>query len=1139
MDAADGSVDVEALREKHAVELGALEAASARVRSLKESGAPKEEVDAAVEALQAAKDALPIELLPTRDAKKRQKRLVSEAKAKEKAERTAKFAAMQEKSKNKKKTIKTGTNFINMTPIGDKKDVNGEMPSAYEPPAVEAAWDAWWEKKGFYTADASEAKLESEKNKFVMVIPPPNVTGSLHIGHALTCAIEDALCRWHRMTGKYVMWLPGTDHAGIATQAVVEKKIMRENQLTRRDVGREKFVEKVWEWKETNGAKILHQLRMLGASVDHSRTVFTMDEPRSRCVIEAFVRMYEDGLVYRDTRLVNWSHALCTALSDIEVDHLDLSGRTLLKVKGHDQKKQYEFGTLTSFAYKIANEDGSGSTDEEIVVATTRLETMLGDTGVAVNPEDVRYKHLHGKFVFHPFRKCAIPIVTDAELVDMEFGTGAVKITPAHDPNDFACGRRHGLQELSILNDDGTINGICGAPFERMMRYDARIAVEEELKKIGLFRDKKSHEMQIPICSRSGDVIEPRLKPQWWVNCKQMAAEAVEKVRSGDLMFYPESAKQTWYYWLENIHDWCISRQLWWGHRIPAFKIVSPAIPADKDPWIVGRDVTEATQRAATKFNIPESEIKLEQDPDVLDTWFSAGLFPFSTFGWMQEGDKAKHELEAFFPGTLLETGHDIIFFWVARMVMMSLQLHKTLPFKTVFFHPMVRDKFGRKMSKSLGNVVSPEQVIEGVSLEEMNRALEMNTNLPPDEIEKAKEGQRLAYEATNGIPQCGADALRFGLLSYCSPTSSRDLNLDISLVARDRRFCNKLWQATKFCMMNLGEDFTPEKTFFEDVVVGKFPQLALRDRWILSCMHTACDACNEAFVGFDFQRATHAAYKFFLEQFCDVYVEAVKPVMKRAKEADAAKQAKMARHLARNCLWWCLDVSFRLMHPLMPFVTEELWQRLPGRPSDAVESIMIAHFPGSGVFVKHKSNHRIQAETDAILKLKDEDAQQYFGEISPLCSAMRSLAVDFNVNSNKNLIFYLKLSESAASRHALITSAIDDIQVLSNAKEVHVLPLNQTDFPQGCTAKLYDAEVQILLELKGILDPAKEIARVEKQIEKVRKDLEKAQNKVDSENFVKLTPDIQQRFRDQARNLQLKLEGLEESKSMFAGYAT
>jgi valyl-tRNA synthetase len=651
--------------------------------------------------------------------------------------------------------------YVNTTPAGEKKDTSTEMLPAYHPQAVEAAWDSWWTKSGFYTAAPEEAQKAGEEGRFVMVIPPPNVTGSLHLGHALTSSVEDCLTRWHRMHGRPTMWLPGTDHAGIATQTVVEKRLKKERGVSRHDLGREGFVKEVWSWKETYGNRITEQLRHLGVSTDWSREAFTMDDKLSVAVREAFVRLHEQGLIYRDNRLVNWCCTLRSAISDIEVEYIELEKRTKLAVPGHNPEMKYEFGCLTSFAYKVVGSE----TDEEIVVATTRPETMLGDSAVAVHPEDARYKHLHGRLLQHPFfPDRQIPVITDAELVDMSFGTGAVKITPAHDPNDFICGKKHGLKFITVISEDGKINE-NGGEFSGLLRYDARYAVTKALEEKKLLRGKADNKMRLGVCSRTGDVIEPLMKPQWYVRCGGMAARAAEASRSGELTILPEMHRSVWYHWMDNIQDWCVSRQLWWGHRIPAYRITvagrAGGNELDSDNWVVARSEAEAAEIAARRFGVPVGDISLRQDDDVLDTWFSSGLFPFSTFGWPNEEHP---DYKAFYPNTLLETGHDILFFWVARMVMMGLQLTGKLPFRTVYLHAMVRDKYGRKMSKSLGNVIDPMEVIYGCSLEELHQKIR-DGNLPAKEVETAIKGQKLDFP--DGIPECGADALRFGLLAY------------------------------------------------------------------------------------------------------------------------------------------------------------------------------------------------------------------------------------------------------------------------------------------------------------------------------------------------------------------------------------
>lgn len=640
-----------------------------------------------------------------------------------------------------------------------------------------------------------------------MVIPPPNVTGSLHLGHALTNAIEDAITRWHRMKGRTALWVPGCDHAGIATQVVVEKKLWREQQLTRHDLGREKFIEKIWQWRNEKGDRIYHQLKRLGSSFDWDRACFTMDPKLCKAVTEAFVRMHEQGLIYRSSRLVNWSCALRSAISDIEVDKVEIPGRTLLAIPGYSEK--VEFGVLVSFAYKV---EGS---DEEIVVATTRVETMLGDTAVAVHPNDERYKHLHGKFVQHPFCSRRLPIVCD-EFVEMGFGTGAVKITPAHDPNDYEVGKRHNLPFITIFTDDGFIVGDYGE-FTGMKRFDARKAVLAALQAKGLYKETVDNPMVVPICSRSKDIVEPLIKPQWYVKCDDMAKNATEAVRSGELKIVPEVHTKTWYHWMDGIRDWCVSRQLWWGHRIPAYQasFKDPSQkPTDLDEesvWFVGRSEDEALEKAAEHLKVEKDCLVMKQDEDVLDTWFSSGLFPFSVFGWPDNTD----DLKLFYPTSLLETGHDILFFWVARMVFFGQTLLGKLPFKEVFLHPMVRDAHGRKMSKSLGNVIDPMDVITGISLEGLHKQL-YDSNLDPREIDKAKAGQKQDYP--NGIPECGTDAMRFALCAYM--TQARDINLDIQRVQGYRFFCNKLWNATKFALMY----FTGEEKFDAVQELVRFP---------------------------------------------------------------------------------------------------------------------------------------------------------------------------------------------------------------------------------------------------------------------------------------------------------------------------
>lgn len=620
-----------------------------------------------------------------------------------------------------------------------------------------------------------------------MVIPPPNITGTLHLGHGLTSAIEDCITRWHRMSGRTTLWIPGCDHAGIATQVVVEKKIWREEQKTRHDLGRDAFIERIWDWRREKGERIYDQFRRLGISADWSRTFFTMDPTFSKAVTEAFVRLYDDGSIYRSSRLVNWSCALRSAISDIEVDKIDVPGRTFLSIPGYNDK--VEFGVLISFSYKIEN------SNDEIIVATTRIETMLGDTAIAVHPNDERYRHLHGKYAVHPFTSRRLPIVTD-QYVEIEFGTGAVKITPAHDPNDYEIGKRHNLPFITIFDDDGNIIGDYGK-FTGMKRFQCRKEILIELKQLGLYKETKNNPMVVPICSRSKDVVEPMIKPQWYVKCDDMAAAATAVVQSGELKIIPDMHTKLWYHWMDGIRDWCVSRQLWWGHRIPAYRVTfknnANRTESERDLWIVARNIKEAKAKAAKKFNLTANEFELHQDEDVLDTWFSSGLAPFASLGWPDVSEN----LNVFYPNTFLETGHDILFFWIARMVFLGQKLCGKLPFKEIFMHPIIRDAHGRKMSKSLGNVIDPMDVITGITLEDLHKSLE-SSNLDPKEIAKACEGQKQDFP--NGIPECGTDATRFALCSY--NLHSRDINLDISRIQGYRFFCNKLWNATKFALL-------------------------------------------------------------------------------------------------------------------------------------------------------------------------------------------------------------------------------------------------------------------------------------------------------------------------------------------------
>lgn len=962
-----------------------------------------------------------------------------------------------------KPKIRLKTAYVNPTPAGEKKSMNDPMASAYDPPAVEAAWYEWWEKQGYFNPDVIN---KDATEQFVIVIPPPNVTGSLHLGHALTNSIQDALVRWHRMRGHRTLWVPGTDHAGIATQVVVEKKIQKERGQTRHDLGREAFINEVWKWKEEYGTRITSQLRRIGSSLDWTRETFTMDETRSRAVNEAFVRMFDKGLIYRATRLVNWCCKLNTAISDIEVDNLELSGPTPVNIPNYS--KPVEFGVLVLFAYKVAD------SDEEIVIATTRIETMLGDTAVAVNSKDERYKHLHGKFLVHPFLDRKIPIITDDVLVDMSFGTGAVKVTPAHDPNDFKCGQRNNLPFINILNDDGTINE-NGGQFKGMKRYDARVAITEALKEKGLYKETKPNPMVLGICSRSKDVIEPLLKPQWWVNCSDLAARSVKAVEQGELEIVPSWHKETWYRWLGNIQDWCISRQLWWGHRIPAYLVSVAGQPQpdanNSDNWVVARTKEEALEKARVKLGLSAEEaskISLEQDHDVLDTWFSSGLFPMSVFGWPDETS----DFKTFYPTSTLETGHDILFFWVARMVMMGLCLTDRLPFNKVLLHAMVRDAHGRKMSKSLGNVIDPIDVIEGITLEGLHDTLTKG-NLDSKEIEKAKAGQKEDYP--NGISECGTDAMRFALCAYTS--QGRDINLDVNRVIAYRNFCNKLWNATKFALMVLGENFKPRPTI---TLTGDESAI---DLWILSNLATAVEKTNEGLEKFDFSQSTTAIYHFMLYQLCDVYLEAIKPTM-RLDSSDPNNAAK--KLAAQNTLYTCLEFGFRLIHPFMPYVSEELYQRLPRREGD-VESICVAKYPTSSD-VASFVNKTIESEIK---------------QVQEAVHAARSLRADYNLPPKARNSVYIRVHKSEVldiySRHK------DLFLTLSSASDATV---SSEEAPDGCAVHILNESVEVYLVVKGIVDVKAEITKLEAKLKQLETSLLGWKKKLTAPNYETKVPE-------------------------------
>ncbi|KAJ4459061.1 putative Valine--tRNA ligase [Paratrimastix pyriformis] len=943
----------------------------------------------------------------------------------------------------------------------------GPLGKHYNPKDVEAGKYEEWMRAGYFHADPN-----SPKPKYTIVIPPPNVTGTLHLGHALFATLQDILVRWKRMSGFEALWVPGTDHAGIATQVVVEKKLARQG-ISRHQLGREAFLKEVWKWKEESGSRICEQLKMMGASLDWDRLVFTLDETRSRAVAEAFVRMFNEKLIYRAKRLVNWSCALQSAISDIEVDKKDLKNdpeKPLprpFEVPGYDHPVY--FGEIEDFVYPI---EGGG----ELRVSTTRLETMLGDTAIAVHPSDARYKSLHGKFARHPFfPDRRLPIVADA-VVEMGFGTGAVKITPAHDQTDFEIGQRHHLPSINVFTDDGHIVDFFAttpdqraaapaAQFVGMKRYDARLALREALTALGLYRGRQPHEMILNLCSRSKDIIEPMMKPQWFVDMKDMAKAAADAVRTGEVEIVPPEFKDVWYQWLDpaslrkegqavegEVRDWCISRQLWWGHRIPAYFMtrrgepLPPDASSDPERWAVARDRDEAMRIATARLGCPAAEIELAQDEDVLDTWFSSGLFPFSVFGWPEQ----TADLNAFFPTAALETGHDILFFWVARMVMMSLKLMGRVPFKQVLLHALVRDKTGKKMSKSSGNVIDPAEVINGRTLEDIKAHIR-ESHLDPREEARALAAVDKDYPrgicvgdnpADPTAPGSGIDGLRFALAAYAA--AARNINLDADRVYGYRMFCGKIFGAANFILKYIPPEGFRRLSPAE--LKAALPEMGPMERWIMSRLQAATRAVIGGFEKFDMASSATAIYNLFWDELCDHYLESVKPHLREmtrvaAQPASPERDAALARyHRILSLFLHVLDQGLRLAHPIIPFLTEHLYQRLPRLPGDT-PSIVIAAFPVAD-----------PALEDAALEAR---TQRAFDMLHAL-NAMRSAT---GLGRNQMADFFIESSDPAA---------------IANGEE----------FKEALMGQSRAQSLHGYMHLKGLVDPERELGSLYKRME-------------------------------------------------------
>jgi valyl-tRNA synthetase len=882
------------------------------------------------------------------------------------------------------------------------------MQKTYDPADIEARIYAGWEEQGCFAPSG-------EGVPYCIMLPPPNVTGTLHMGHAFQDTIMDALTRLQRMRGRNTLWQPGTDHAGIATQMVVERQLEAEG-LHRRDLGRERFVERVWQWKRESGDTIERQLKRLGASV-------TMDPELSRAVLQAFVSLYEEGLIYRGKRLVNWDPVLHTALSDLEVVN------------------EEEQGKLWHFRYPLA--DGSG----HLVVATTRPETMLGDTAVAVHPEDARYTHLVGQEIELPLTARRIPIIAD-DYVDPEFGSGCVKITPAHDFNDYEIGRRHGLQMINVLRDDASLNDEAPAAYRGLDRFAARERVVADMEALGLLDRIQEHRLFVPRGDRSGAVLEPYLTDQWYVKIAPLAEPAIRAVEDGRVRFVPENWSKTYFEWMRNIQDWCISRQLWWGHRIPAWYDPEGGVH-------VGLDEADARRRSGLGDDIP-----LAQDEDVLDTWFSSALWPFSTLGWPDRTPA----LTTWYPGSVLVTGFDIIFFWVARMIMMGLKFMGDVPFREVYIHGLLRDSEGQKMSKSKGNVLDPLDLIDGVDLETLVH--KRTTGMMQPQL-KARIEKATRKEFPAGIPPFGTDALRFTFASLA--TTGRDVRLDLGRIEGYRNFCNKLWNASRFVLMN---------TAGEDCGADGELELGLADRWIRSRLGVAVQGALESCDTYRFDLAAQAIYDFTWHEFCDWYLELVKPVL-NDESVSAARRRGTRRTLAE-----VLEALLRLLHPLMPFITEELWQRAAPVAGVAGDTVMRQPYPAAADYPR------------------DEDAESEMAWVQGLVLGVRQVRGEMNIAPGRPLPVLL---QDATERDLGWLEANRNL-LTALARLESVRPLAPGESPPPSATVLLGA-MRLLVPMAGLIDAEAELARLAKQRTKLETDLGKTQAKLTKPSFVENAP--------------------------------
>ena len=924
------------------------------------------------------------------------------------------------------------------------------MKDTFEPSSLERALYDEWESNGYF-APAGDGR------PFCIAIPPPNITGRLHLGHAFQHTLMDALTRYQRMKGRQALWQMGTDHASIATHMIVERQLEAEG-TSRTTIGREPFLKRVWEWRDRSGGEISQQLRRMGSSLDWSRDRFTMDEGFTAAVNEVFVRLYEDGLIYRKERLVNWDPVFKTAVSDLEVDNVE------------------ERGHLWHIRYPLLDGVRTSEGADHVVVATTRPETMLGDTGIAVHPDDPRYSDLIGARARLPLVGREIPIVGDTH-VDPEFGTGCVKVTPGHDFNDFAVGERHGLPCINILNADASINGNAPVAYRGMDRMRAREAVVADLTNLDLLASVEPHSLTVPRGDRSGAVLEPWLTDQWWVDVKPLAEPAIEAVRDGRIRFVPQQYENMYFAWMREVQDWCISRQLWWGHRIPAWY-------DDRGNVYVGRDEREARENGS----VPDGDA-LQRDTDVLDTWFSSALWTFATLGWPERTS----ELDRFHPTDVLVTGHDIIFFWVARMIMMTLRFTGDVPFRTVYTHGLVRDAHGAKMSKTKGNVLDPLDIVDGISLEDL--VTKRTTDLTQPQMAAEIEAVTRA-DYPDGIRAYGTDALRFTCCALASPTG-RDVNLDLGRVDGYRNFCNKLWNATKFVLMHM-----------EDADLEGPAPLGLADRWIRSRARRLIEDVERAIGDYRFDLYANAVHEFAWREYCDWYVEFTKPVLWRGEEDPEAARA------ARQTLLATLDVLLRAAHPLMPYITETLWREACAASGRSFETIMLEPFPQA---------NDLEDDAEAVAGIE---------WLKAVVIAIRNIRGEMGIAFGVGVDLLFQAGDATDRERLRATETL-----LRRMASVESITWLDADAEAPPAAVQLVGELKILVPLAGLIDIDRECERLQKTITRLEGDLARAQKKLGNENFVTKAPAaVVDKERDKVKDLAAKLETMGEQLGRLRG---